>query len=390
MYQWNRLVHKLTCLRCKDEYAAGDYLTGCPRCLENGYPSNLRVDYRVEPQWEIDQTARGMFRYAGRLPYRTFPTLGEGGTPITEINGLESKLGISSVWVKNEGQNPTGSHKDRMSPLVVARAAELKRYPVVAASSGNAGASLAAYAAAAGIPCTIVTTSQLHDAWENAIRITGANIVTATNSLERWELVRKMVENEGAYAATNFIKPAVGSNFFGIQGYKTVGYEIVEQMRHNMPTAIVVPCARGDLIWGIWAGLEEARSRRWIENIPRLYAVEPFPRLTHVLAGHDYRQTFEGDSRLLPSIGGDTVTYQTVAAVQSSHGAAVVVSNEEVFKAQADMGERGFYAESSSAVTWAAASKLIKMGLIGEHDRTLLLVTSHGYKGVIDFGDKST
>lgn len=285
-------------------------------------------------------------------------------------------MGISHLWIKNEGQNPTGSHKDRMSPLIVARTANLKRFPVLAASSGNAGASLAAFAAAADVPCKIIVTPKINEAWERAIRITGAEVIVAPNSSERWKMVRKME----LIQLPIFTNAPVGSNLYGVQGYKTVGYEIIEQMQNNMPTAIVVPCARGDLLWGIWEGLVEARDLGWIEYLPKLYAVEPFPRLTKVLEGQDYRETFTGDSSLTPSIGGDTVTYQTVSVVQSSKGAAVVFTGEEAVHAQTEMAQKGFYVEGSSAVTWAATSKLIQKGLIVEEDRTLLIVTSHGYK----------
>lgn len=382
MHEWNQLVQHLTCLRCNHEYNPDDYLTGCPLCLEQGYPASLQVVYDQKVPWNINQSARGMLRYADRLPYRTFPSLGEGDTPIIEVKGLENELGIPSIWIKNEGQNPTGSHKDRMSPLVVARAASLQRSTVIAASSGNAGASLAAYAAAAGIHCKIVTTSQVHDVWEKAIRITGAEIIKVPDSYARWEVVRQMVEEEGAYPATNYIMPPVGSNLFGVQGYVTVGLEIAEQMKDDLPTAIIVPCARGDLLWGIWAGLVEARRMNWIAHLPRLYAVEPFPRLVHVLTGRDYREEFIGDSDLLPSIGGYTVTYQSLHALVSSGGSAVVVTNEEVRGAQHHLGRKGIYAEGSSAAAYGAVAKLLQSGQIERSERVLLIVTSHGYKGV--------
>lgn len=382
MYQWNRLVDKLTCLRCQHEYAPNDYFKGCPRCLEQGYPASLQMMFDQKTPWKIDQSARGMLRFVDRLPYRTFPTLGEGGTPVIAINGLAESLGIPRIWIKNEGQNPTGSHKDRMSPFVVARAAALGRSPVVAASSGNAGASLAAYAAYAGVNCTIIATDQIHDAWKKAISITGADIITVANALERWKIVRKMVEEQGAYPATNYHLPAVGSNVYGVQGYVTVGLEIVEQMQHNLPTAIIVPCARGDLLWGIWAGLVEAKGMELIDTLPRLYAVEPFPRLSNVLAGQDYRDKFNGDAKFMPSIGGNTVTYQSVEAVRASRGKAVVVTNEDAVKAQTDLARRGLYVEGSSAATLAAASQLVQSGLINQNDRILLIMTSHGYKGV--------
>lgn len=382
MYEWNQLVNEFTCLRCSKEYVPADYLKGCPSCLEQGYPVSLQVTYDEQTPWKIDQAARGLFRYVDRLPYRTFPTLGEGGTPVTKVKGLEKELGLTEVWIKNEGQNPTGSHKDRMSPLIVARAVALKRSAVIAASSGNAGASLAAYAAAAGIHCKIVTTSQLQDGWEKAIRITGAEIIKVSDSLERWEIVKQMVEKQEVYPATNYLMPPVGSNLFGVQGYVTVGLEIAEQMCEMLPAAIVIPCARGDLIWGVWAGLTEAKRMGWIKQIPRLYAVEPFPRLLHVLSARDYREEFEGDSSLLPSIGGNTVTYQSLCAVMSTGGTAVVVSNEEVGYAQSRLAKKGIYAEGSSAATYTAVSKLVHSGTIGQHERVLMIITSHGYKGV--------
>ncbi|MBT2710570.1 pyridoxal-phosphate dependent enzyme [Pseudomonas sp. ISL-84] len=350
--------------------------------MEKQQPSSLKVLYDQDISWSINKSAKGMFRYADRLPYKTFPTLGEGETPIIKMKGLEKELGIPELWLKNEGQNPTGSHKDRMSPLIVARAASLKRSTVIAASSGNAGASLAAYAAAGGLHCKIVTTPKLNGPWEKAIRLSGAEIIKVQSSLERWDTVRKLVEEEGDYPATNYNIPPVGSNMFGVQGYTTVAYEIVEQMTECQPTAVIIPCARGDLLWGIWEGFVESLRQGWITSIPRLYAVEPFSRLTYVLQGRDYRGEFKGDSSLLPSIGGETVTFQSLEAIKSSGGGAVVVTNTEVEKAQRDLAKRGVFAEGSAAITWPAVSKLVKSGKIDENDRVLLMITSHGYKGV--------
>lgn len=382
MYDWNGLIKALTCIRCEHHLEPDDYFKGCPRCLDDGYPASLKILFDYKNSWDIDQKARGMFRYIDRLPYRSFPTLGEGGTPVIHLEGLADELGIPELWLKNEGQNPTGSHKDRMSPLIVARAASLKRTTVVAASSGNAGASLAAYAAAGGLQCKIVTTPKIARIWEKAIRISGAEIIKVSNSKERWEVIRNQVENEGAYPATNYSSPLVGSNLFGVQGYVTVAFEIVEQMKAKLPTAIIIPCTRGDLLWGIWEGFIEAKRMGWINSIPRLYAVEPFPRLSQVLQGRDYREEFKGDSSQTPSIGGNTVTYQALQAINSSGGGAVSIPNIDVEQAQKDLAKRGLFLEGSAAVTWPAALKLIKSGEINKDDKVLLMLTSHGYKGV--------
>ncbi|MGS2779945.1 threonine synthase [Robertmurraya sp. GLU-23] len=382
MYDLNGLITALTCIRCEHHFELDDYFKGCPRCLEDGYPASLKILFDYKTSWDIDQKARGMFRYIDRLPYRSFPTLGEGGTPVIHLEGLADELGIAELWIKNEGQNPTGSHKDRMSPLIVARASSLKRTTVVAASSGNAGASLAAYAAAGGLQCKIVTTPKIARIWEKAIRISGAEIIKVSNSKERWEVIRNQVENEGAYPATNYSSPPVGSNLFGVQGYVTVAFEIVEQMKAKLPTAIIIPCTRGDLLWGIWEGFIEAKRMGWINSIPRLYAVEPFPRLSQVLQGRDYREEFKGDSSQTPSIGGNTVTYQALQAINSSGGGAVSIPNIDVEQAQKDLAKRGLFLEGSAAVTWPAALKLIKSGEINKDDKVLLMLTSHGYKGV--------
>ncbi len=382
MHVWNDSIRVFECIRCEQHFTPDDYLAGCPNCLEQKFPSSLRVLYDQSISWNVDKSARGMFRYADRLPYKTFPTLGEGETPIINLKGLDEELGISELWIKDEGQNPTGSHKDRMSPLIVGRAASQNRSTVIAASSGNAGASLAAYAAAGGLLCKIVTTPKLNGPWEKAIRLSGAEIIKVSDSIERWDKVRKLVEEEGDYPATNFNIPPVGSNLFGVQGYTTIAYEIVEQMRESQPTVVVIPCARGDLLWGIWEGFVEAKRMGWIKSIPRLYAVEPFPRLVQVLQGSDYRGEFKGDSSLLPSIGGETVTYQSLNAIESSGGGAVVITNAVVEKAQSDLAKRGVFAERSAAITWPAVSKLVQAGKIDRNDRVLLILTSHGYKGV--------
>lgn len=380
MYIQNEAVTVLSCLRCGAEYELNDYTTGCPACLEGGYPVSLEVKYAEKPGWTVDAKVRGMKRFADKLPYRTFPTLGEGDTPLIDLPDLAEELGLQGLWLKNEGQNPTGSHKDRMSAQVVARAKATGRTTVVAASSGNAGASLAAYAAAAGLRCVVVTTVGMNPTWDQAVRATGAELVAAHDSKLRWKYMRKMVESEGWYPVTNYIDPPTGSNLWGVQGYKTCGHEIAEAFAGNAPTAIVVPTSRGDLLWGIWRGLQEAKEAGWIDSLPRLYAAEPFGRLSRVLAGEDYRGHFPGDHSSTESIGGSTATFQSLVALRESGGGAVDVAGVNAVDGQNKLARRGLYLESSSAVVWAAVKQLKATGAIGEQDRVVLIGTSNGYK----------
>jgi threonine synthase len=320
-----------------------------------------------------------MGRYAAQLPYVDFPSLGEGLTPLIELPSLAQTLGIERLWAKNEGQNPTGSHKDRMSALVVARAASVGRTTVTAASSGNAGASLAAYAGAAGLRCVIVSTPKISSGWARAIELAGAELVFTDTSLERWQYLQQKVKDEGWYPATNYLDPPVGSSPFGVQGYKTIGYEIVEQCGDTPPTMVLVPTARGDLLWGIWQGLSEL-ARDGLLDPPGLVAVEPIPRLSRVLAGEDYRRPFSGDPHAMTSIGGATATYQSVVALSESKGCAIEVSTQEAEEAQQELARYGLYVELSSAASLAGLQTLVKRGKAEISERVLLVITSHGYK----------
>lgn len=380
----NNRMQGLSCLRCGVSYALSDEWVdcgrGCRACRQQGYPVSLRVDYVHDQPWRVQPTPGGMQRYAAHLPYVDFPSLGEGGTPLIELPVLTRALGVERLWAKNEGQNPTGSHKDRMSALVVARAACLGRRTVVAASSGNGGVSLAAYAGAAALRCVIIATPMISGVWARAIRMAGGELVLTATSQERWRSMEQMVDKENWYPVTNYLHPPIGSNPFGVQGYKTVAYEIVEQCGDTPPTVIVVPTSRGDLLWGLWQGLVEARHHALIGALPRLIAVEPVPRLSRILRGEDYRQTFEGGTHAMISIGGTSATYQSIVALRGSRGKAVEVSTAEAEAAQQELAQRGLYAELSSAATLAGLRLLVTGGHVDETDRVVLVLTSHGYK----------
>jgi threonine synthase len=378
MYTINPKLRGLYCLRCAAKYAVGDYFAGCPSCAGKSLPVNLSFEYQGQRKIRADK--KRMCRYAEFLPYESFPTLGEGNTPIIAVQRLATAFNLRTVYIKNEFQNPTGSHKDRMSPLAVARAVSLNKKCVVAASSGNAGASLAAYAAAAGIACKIISTRKMNPIWRKAIELPGAELILVDTPQERWPVMQKMVEEENWYPVTNFVSPPVGSNAFGIQGYKTIAYEIYEEFGETTPTFILVPSCRADLLWGIYEGFRELRDIQLIRSMPRLIAVEPFARLSQVLEGADYRNKFPGDSSQTVSIGGDTITYQGVAALQESQGSASNIEQKEVNEYQRRMAREGFYLESSAATIVGSLAQLVARKTIPCGASVLMIATSNGYK----------
>jgi threonine synthase len=375
----NNHLSGFRCIRCKTLHPVADYPEGCPNCSADQHPASVTPAYDdTMPRAFGGGTGRGMPRFAHRLPYAAFQSLGEGDTPLVELPGLADELGLQRLSIKLESANPTGSHKDRMSAQFVARAKDRGGAGVIAASSGNAGASLAAYAAAAGVPCIIVTTPAISPPWRRAIEMAGAEIIYTEDSLERWAIVRRKVREEGYASATNYLDPPVGSDPYGVDGYKTLGYELAEDEAAAEVDAIFVPTARGDLLWGIYRGLADAVAEGKRTRLPRLIVVEPFPRLEQVLAGQDLRMHFPGKS-LLVSIGGTTVTYQSYLAVTESRGRAVSVPQDKALADQQTLARNGIYLELSAAASLTGLRQAILRP--GEAIRSAVLIgTSHGYK----------
>ncbi|WP_409069544.1 pyridoxal-phosphate dependent enzyme [Clostridium sp. FAM 1755] len=371
MIERNKSIKNLYCIRCNKKYEISDYFRGCEKCLNDGLPASVTFNYGVG---ESVNNINEMF------PYSMQSILGEGNTPIISHKKISDIYGIESFYLKNEFQNPTGSHKDRMSPYIVARAIEMKRKGVVVASSGNAGISIASYASYKGVKSIVVTTKGINPVYERAIEATGAQIIITETSDERWNIVKKLVDIEGWYPATNYINPPVGSNPFGVQGYKKIAFEIYEFFNEKLPTHILIPVSRGDLLWGVYEGFKNLLQLGYIIEIPKLIAVEPIPRIESVLKGKSYIKKFKGDYSKTPSIGGDTVTYQSIKAIKETNGCAITVNAEKIPSALKLIGSSGVYLETSSALAIQGLCILRGKEIINENSRVLMIATSHGYK----------
>lgn len=374
----NPMLSGYSCIRCQTELAVADYFEGCPACLVRGEPSTVRSVFREWPTTLSDTHKRGMQRYAAWMPYTSWVSLGEGGTSCASFPSLAAEMSAATIFIKNEGQNPSGSHKDRVSCLAVTRALDVGATKIVAASSGNGGASLALYAAAAGLRCRIVTTPALSPVYRRAIEMTGAEIVTAPESLDRWQHVSKMAK-EGWFPATNYLNPPVGSNHFGLDGLRTVAYEIFEELGADEVNVVLVPTSRGDLIWGLHEGFDQLKAIGRIRSVPRLFAIEPFSRIDAVLRGERITGSFPGSTKLT-SIGGSTVTYQAMEAIRATGGGAVVVDDETVARDQIRLARHGCYVELSSAAALTGFETLLQDGTVSPDESVVLIATSSGYK----------
>lgn len=364
----NKNILNLKCIQCEAVYPIGDYYRGCPKCYENKTPSSLSIEYKTDSP-----------DLYSLLPYTPDSVLGEGKTPTITLNQIGKKIGLGHLQMKNEFQNPTHSHKDRMSKYLVQRAKEMNKEGIVLASSGNAGLSIAVYAAYANIKCTLVTRKDIAKDIETMIQATGATIIYTETSEERWKVVKDMAENHNCYPATNYITPPVGSNPFGVQGYKEVAYEIYDDLKDKLPTDIIIPVSRGDLLWGIFKGFKDILDRGLIKQMPRLIAVEPIPRLTKVLSGSTYTELFSGDYHHAPSIGGNTVTYQSLQALQETNGVACVVSKHALEEKQKELATQGMLLEASAVSPFCALEQLIETGDLNDSSRVLIIATSDKY-----------
>lgn len=375
----NPMLKGYSCIRCQAELAIEDYFEGCPACLDRGEPSTVKSVFRKWPSALGDNRKRGMERYAAWMPYTSWVSLGEGGTSCVSFASLADEVKAAGIFIKNEGQNPSGSHKDRVSCLAVTRALDVGAIKIVAASSGNGGASLALYAAAAGLQCCVVTTPALSKVYRRAIAMTGAELVTAPESLDRWQYVAEMAKERGWFPATNYLDPPVGSNHFGLDGLKTIAYEIIEELGDGIVDVVLVPTSRGDLIWGLHEGFSQLKTIGLIRSVPRLFAVEPFSRISAVLNGERVTGSFPGTTNLT-SIGGSTVTFQAIEAIRATGGGAVVVNDGAVARDQVRLARHGCYAELSSAAILTGLELLLKVGTVSRDERAVLIATSSGYK----------
>lgn len=274
----------LACVRCSKRFALTDFARGCDACLAQGVAANLTVGYDAWPALERAALPAGphsMWRYAELLhaPADQAVSLGEGLTPLLPAQ----RLGLGPLWFKDESQNPTWSFKDRLASAAVTMARRMGARVIVASSSGNAGASAAAYAAQAGLACVVLTTQNAGGAMVTQMRAYGAMLLKVPTSADRWTVLSEGVARHGWFPTTAYFGPAVGSNAMGIEGYKTLAYEIAEAMDWDVPDWCAIPACYGDSLYGMYKGFDDLRRLGWITRVPRLLAAEVSGSLTAAL-----------------------------------------------------------------------------------------------------------
>jgi threonine synthase len=380
----------LACVRCGAAYPLERYASDCDRCRGEA-PASLTVKYPKDAFSGVRREALvsgppTLWRWAPFLPVdaRDAVSLGEGMTPLVPARRLGNELDVR-LFIKDESRNPTWSFKDRLATVAVSAARTVGARVIASSSSGNAGAAVAAYAAAAGLPCVVFTFQSAAGPMVSQMRAYGAMVLAVRDKADRWKLLEAGVRRFGWFPTSPFFAPVVGSNPLGLEGYKTLAYEICEQLGWQSPDWCILPVCYGDALYGMWKGFDELLRLGWIDHIPRLVAAEIYGSITGTLAAGgdrlvDMPKTHDS---VASSLGATQGTYQGLHAIRASNGVALQISDGELLAWQAKLAAtEGLYGEPSSLAALAAVERLRADGAISAGHTVVVVMTAGGLKDV--------
>lgn len=347
----------LECVACGSTYDLQPLLNGCPACASAGITAPLEVRYRLVRDEIMDRReAQGLWRWSSLLP--SIPecavvSLGEGSTP---LRPLEDKR-PGRLYLKNETANPTWSWKDRSISVSVSMARAFGFRRVAAVSTGNHGVAASAYAAAADCECLIFCHPDAPELQMSLMQYDGARVVRGG---QRERMLTRLVAMGGWFPASVYCPRDGCANPFGVEGFKTIAFEIFEQLGNRVPDAVFIPAGSGDGLYGVFKGFRELRDAGIADRLPRIFlcqarAVAPYAEA--------FRAKLHRVQRVMPQptaalsiaepIGGD----HALRAVYESDGEAVTASEQEIADAARKAAFSGYAIEPASATALACAER---------------------------------
>lgn len=374
----------LICTLCGFKSEIGPLVYGCPACAERGIRGQLEVAYSdlpeaVEPQ---PDSPSPMWGYHEFLPVESGSrlSLGEGGTPLVRGAATSSWLDLPELYFKNESANPTWSFKDRYDAVTISMAKQMGFRRVVVSSTGNHGAAVAAYAARGGMESLVLCPPEVSRVLVSQISLYGAHtVITDWNGRSR--LVEHLARERGWFPVGLFM-PFPISNPYGIEGYKTIAFEVYRQLG-RAPDAFLFPCARGNGLYGTWKGFEVLRAANLIARMPRMYACQPAganPLERSFEAGLNYVLEVPAAASVATSVRETTADANALRAVVASGGRAISATDDALLDAVRRLGRDGLCVEPASALPLACLAKLRATGEIRRTDTVVCLVTAAGIK----------
>jgi len=378
--------HYLKCIQCGAHYLSSEIVYICKNCGDL-----LEVRYDYESLRESVDTSLwkerplSVWRYEELLPLNKASvrvSLGEGGTSLHKSIRLAESLGLKKFYVKNEGENPTGSFKDRGMTLGVSKAVEIGAKRVACASTGNTSASLAAYAARAGLECIVLIPSRKVALGKLAQALVyGARVLQLEGSFD--DALRTVVElaqsNIGLYLL-NSINP------YRLEGQKTLAYEVWDQLGGRVPKAVIVPVGNAGNISAIWKGFQDLNQLGLVTNLPRMIGIQ-------AEGASPIAEAFrKGLGRIDPVPNPETVATairigspaswkKALRAVNDSKGLMETVADVEILEAQKLLARlEGIFVEPASAASIAGLKKLVEDGVVSGEEEVVCVTTGHGLK----------
>lgn len=336
---------------------------------------------------EVATRRDDLWRYAEVLPVRDISSrvcLGEGWTPLIDAPRLADRLRVGRVWIKEEGQNPTGSFKARGMALAVSRAKELGATAIAVPSAGNAGSAAAAYGAAAGLPVHVVVPSDTPAPILAEIRALGADLQLLDGLItDCGRVVREGCEREGWFDVSTLKEP------YRVEGKKTMGYELFEQLGGRLPDVIAYPTGGGTGLIGMWKAFDEMEALGWIgSERPRMVSVQAAgcaPMVRAFEAGADHADPWQdaytyASGLRVPAAVGD---FLILGAVRASGGTAIAVPDGVMDQWVDTIGkDTGIFAAPEGGAVAAAIDQMRESGDVGEEDEVVLFNTGSGLKYV--------
>lgn len=365
-------MYRLKCIECGKEWGDENYTCECGGLLE------VEIDLdEVEIDFRLDGSNITVWKYRSLLPVKIDPvTLKEGGTPLYRAERLEKEVGVRRVYVKHEGLNPSGSFKDRGMTVGVTKALELGRKAVACASTGNTSASMAMYAAKAGLkayvllPAGKVALGKVAQALMHGAKVIGID----GNFDDALRIVREVCSREPIYLL-NSINP------FRPEGQKTIAYEIADEI--GVPDRVVLPVGNAGNISAIYKGFKELREVGLTDSMPKMTGIQAEG------AAPIYRAFKEGREDITPvenpetiataiRIGNPVSAKKALRAIYSTNGLAEVVSDSEIIEAQKFLAAKeGIGVEPASAASVAGLRKLAANGMLDPDETIVCVVTGN-------------
>ena len=354
-----------------------------------GRPLLARYDWeRIGAHWtreSLGNATRSMWRYAPALPLTDGAppvTLGEGWTPLFPAPRLGAELGLSHLYVKDEALNPTNSFKARGMSAAVTRARDLGATTLAVPSAGNAACALDAYAANAGLEAQVFMPRDVKSPFIQECRLHGADVTLVDGLItDAGRLAAEQGRPQGWYDVSTLKEP------YRVEGKKTMGYEIAEQLGWRWPDWIIYPTGGGTGIVGIWKACDELEQLGWVRGPrPRLVSVQAdgcAPIVRAFQTGAETAEPWVGaatvaDGLRVPAAVGDILVLR---ALRASGGSALAVSDTEMIQGMRDLGsQEGIGAAPEGGATLAALRRLVADGTISSHDRVVLLNTGGALK----------